>query len=110
MGAGASPLTDTRRVRGWPKKGESYAYIALFSSSRAVENLMSGLNVVNGFVETRGVLHRKALTVALTLTMILGLLLSISVVGAIVLLTWMWLSAFIILLGALVNAERAASH
>lgn len=57
--------------------------LALYSASRAVGNFMSGLNVIYGETETRGFLKVRALTLVLTLALILGVLFCVLVVAAI---------------------------
>ena len=57
--------------------------IALYSASRAIANFISGLNVIHDRVESRGFFAVKALTVALTLMFIFGLILAVVVVAAI---------------------------
>lgn len=57
--------------------------IALYSASKAVANLISGLNVIYGEKETRNFFVVKALTVFLTFVLIVGLLIAIIMVAAI---------------------------
>ncbi len=57
--------------------------VALYSASRAVENFIKGLNVIYEEDEARGFIHLKALTIALTFAMILGLLFAVLVVAAV---------------------------
>jgi membrane protein len=57
--------------------------IALYSASRAVANFIAGLNVIHGRVESRRFYVVKALTVALTLMIMAGLILTVLIVAAI---------------------------
>ncbi|MFT4620282.1 MAG: membrane protein [Sulfitobacter sp.] len=57
--------------------------VALYSASRAVENFIKGINVIYGVTEERGFLHLKALTLGLTLALILGLVFAVFVVAAV---------------------------
>lgn len=57
--------------------------IALFSASKAVANFIAGLNVIYEEKETRNFFVVKALTIFLTGVLIIGLLVSITVVAAI---------------------------
>ncbi|WP_135502826.1 YihY/virulence factor BrkB family protein [Roseovarius aestuariivivens] len=57
--------------------------LALYSASRAVGNFIAGLNIIYGEVETRGFFKLRALTLFLTLALIVGVLFCILVVAAI---------------------------
>ncbi|SHG95140.1 YihY/virulence factor BrkB family protein [Marivita hallyeonensis] len=57
--------------------------LALYSASRAVANFITGLNVIHAQTETRGFFAVKALTLLLTLLVIVGLILAIVLVAAI---------------------------
>lgn len=77
--------------------------IALYSASRAVANFIAGLNVIHNRVESRGFLTVKALTVAMTLMIIIGLVLAVVVVAAIPVIAAVvsgigWLNVLVLLL------------
>jgi len=59
------------------------ASITLYSASRAVANFIAGLNVIHQARETRGFFKLKALTIILTLLVLIGLILGVVVVAAI---------------------------
>jgi len=79
-------IGQLREVAGADESALSFAALlalglALFSASRAVQNLIVGLNVVYGETETRGFVWRTALNLILTLGFILGALVSIGFVA-----------------------------
>ena len=57
--------------------------LALYSASRAVGNFIAGLNIIYDETETRSFLAVRALTLILTLGLILGFLLCVLVVAAV---------------------------
>ncbi len=57
--------------------------LAIYSASRAVGNFIAGLNVIYGETESRSFLKVRALTLALTITLILGVLVCVMIVAAI---------------------------
>ncbi|MGR3503694.1 YihY/virulence factor BrkB family protein [Pseudaestuariivita sp.] len=57
--------------------------LAIYSASRAVENLMSGLNVVYQEKEKRGFVLRKALVLVMTLGLVIGFLFTVAIIAAI---------------------------
>ncbi|WP_245818934.1 YihY/virulence factor BrkB family protein [Marivita hallyeonensis] len=57
--------------------------LALYSASRATGNFIIGLNVIYGERESRGFVRLKALTLAMTLAMIVFFIASFSIVAAI---------------------------
>ena len=73
-GADAEPLGWTAAIA---------LALALWSASKAVASLIQGLNIINNESETRGFISLKAVTVALTLALLVVLALSILVVAAI---------------------------
>lgn len=55
--------------------------IALYSASRAVANFIAGLNVIHGKRETRNFFVVRALTILLTLVMIVGLVIAVVLIA-----------------------------
>ncbi|MBP0483187.1 YihY/virulence factor BrkB family protein [Sagittula salina] len=56
--------------------------LALWSASKAVENLIVGLNVINGERERRSLIVLKLMNLAMTLCLIIGILVTVGVVAA----------------------------
>ncbi len=92
-------LTQAQEVAGSQKAGLGLAaglgiVLAIYSSSKGVGSLIEGLNVAYDEDETRGLIRLKLVTLALTITLILG------VVGALFMMTVIPLALSFVQLGA----------
>ncbi|WP_425071673.1 YihY/virulence factor BrkB family protein [Sagittula sp. S175] len=80
MGQLTSVVTASNSSLGW---AALFAIgLALWSASKAVENFIIGLNVINGERERRGYFVLKLLNIAMTLCLIIGILITVGIVAA----------------------------
>jgi membrane protein len=69
--------------------------IALYSSTRGVQTLMDGLNIIHESKEDRGFIHRLLVALMMTVGAILFVLLTVSVVAVLpAVLKFLWLGSF----------------
>lgn len=80
MGQLTSVVTTSNDTLGW---AAVFAIaLALYSASKAMANLIIGLNVINGERETRNIVKLKAINVVMTLCLIIGILTAVGIVAA----------------------------
>ena len=80
MGQLTSVVTTSNETLGWAAL--LAIGLALYSASKAMANLIIGLNVINGEKERRNFVKLKALNVVMTLCLIIGILVSVGIVAA----------------------------
>lgn len=80
MGQLTSVVTTSNETLGWAAM--LAIGLALYSASKAMANLIIGLNVINGEKERRNFVKLKALNIAMTLCLIVGILVSVGIVAA----------------------------
>ncbi|MFW2588433.1 YihY/virulence factor BrkB family protein [Sagittula sp. SSi028] len=80
MGQLTSVVTASNNSLGWAAL--LAIGLSLYSASRAMTNLIIGLNVINGERESRNFFVLKAINVVMTLCLISGILLSVGIVAA----------------------------